>query len=50
MKLKQLKLPTCTSIELLQNYFEAIRDCFAGAGDSIYGFCMELHKYYISPL
>ena len=48
--LKRLQLPTCTNVQLLQKYYEDIRDCFEGAEDSLYHFCMELHSYYMTPL
>lgn len=50
MRLKHLKLPPCTNIGLIQEYFEELRDCFEGVEDTLYNFCMDLHSYYMAPL
>lgn len=49
-RLNRVKLPPCTNISHIQNYFEEVRECFDGTEDTLYNFCMDLHSYYLTPL
>jgi len=49
-KLQQLRLPACTNIKLLQEYYLDLEDCFNCIEGPLYTFFMELHNYYVTPI
>lgn len=50
MRMKHLRTPPCTNIELIKEYFDELRNCFSGIEGTLYHFCMDLHSYYMAPL
>lgn len=48
--LREVKPPSCTNFQLIQDYYRNMKECYENLDGPLYTLCMEIHTFYLLPL
>ena len=49
-RVRDIAPPSCTNLQLIQEYYSGVRECLEHSEGAVYNFAMQLHEVYLTPL